>query len=450
MKSEKFLNFVFYVSLASSVLCYWLIGYYFDRFDSSYLIFSYVFTFFAYIAIMYCKISPLAILIIGLIFRLIFIISYPELSQDYYRFLWDGNLQLININPYLYAPNELIIKKNLFDSAIDLYRGMGELSNIHYSNYPPISQWIYFFTSFFSKSIIESVVILRCVIILFELGTFYTIYVILKYFNLPSSKVGWYFLNPLVIIELTGNLHGEGIMMFFFLLGTLFLYQKKIFQSSIIMALSIGTKLFTLIIIPLYYKKLKINKSLYYYVLMIIIFILLWLPYFNENIYKNYFQTINLWFNRFEFNASIYYLIREVGYYFKGYNIIREYGKILPFIVILAISFFTFFRKNNTFNSVIVNQLFLLSFYFLIATTIHPWYIISLITLCVFTPYFFPIIWSATIFISYSAYNLNGFNEQPKLLVFEYLIVFSFVLFEIIGGQNKIFKAFAKNPTPLK
>ena len=27
------------------------------------------------------------------------------------------------------------------------------------------------------------------------------------------------------------------------------------------------------------------------------------------------------------------------------------------------------------------------------------------------------------------------------MLVFEYLIVFSFVLFEIIGGQNKIFKA---------
>ena len=51
-------------------------------------------------------------------------------------------------------------------------------------------------------------------------------------------------------------------MMFFFLLGILYLYQNKIIKSSILIALSIGTKLITLLIIPLLYKKLGVRKIL--------------------------------------------------------------------------------------------------------------------------------------------------------------------------------------------
>jgi len=198
----------------------------------------------------------------------------------------------------------------------------------------------------------------------------------------------------------------------------------------------------------MFFKKLGIKKSISYFFLIVIFFSILWIPYLGQNFFINYIQTIKLWFNRFEFNASFYYVIREFGFFFKGYNIIQEFGKITPFLLISVALFFTFLQKNDSLKKILTNQLLLLSIYFFIATTVHPWYIISLVMLCVFTPYFYPIAWSATIFLSYTAYTLNGFQENSTLILLEYLIVFGVFLFEVFGGGNKIFKAFVKNSIP--
>jgi len=446
---NRYLYVILFLLSAFSIFFYIIIGYNIVRTETTILLISYGILFILFLIIMCQKITPIIILILGLIFRLVFIVSFPELSQDFYRFFWDGNIQLINENPYLYSPNDLIIKKDLFYLANDLFSGMGELSNKHFSNYPPISQWSYLIASYFGKNNLDdSILILRIIIIFFELGTFFVFYKILNFLKFPLNRIGWYFLNPLVIIELTGNLHGEGIMIFFFLLGILFLSQNSTIKSSLMMAFSIGSKLITLILVPLFFKKLGFKKSIYYFLLITAFFSLLWIPYIDDKFYINYLQTIKLWFNRFEFNASFYYIIREIGFYFKGYNIIGQFGKVSPFILISSILFFTFFQKNNSLKKILINQLLLLSFYFFIATTIHPWYIISLVALCILTPYFYPIIWSATIFISYTSYTSNGFQEEPLFILLEYLIVFSIFIFEILGGENIIFRAFAKSSIP--
>ena len=48
------------------------------------------------------------LLILGgaLIFRLTLLPSTPTLSDDIFRYIWDGRVQLAGINPYLYAPDD--------------------------------------------------------------------------------------------------------------------------------------------------------------------------------------------------------------------------------------------------------------------------------------------------------------------------------------------------------
>ena len=75
--------------------------------------------------------------------------------------------------------------------------------------------------------------------------------------------------------------------------------------------------------------------------------LLLFVPFLNDNLIENYSKTISLWFTNFEFNASFYYLIRSIGFYFKGYNIIQTVGKITPIIMLLIVGFFAFFRDNK-------------------------------------------------------------------------------------------------------
>jgi hypothetical protein len=71
------------------------------------------------------KYSSLAsIFILGLLIRGVFIFYIPELSQDFYRFIWDGNIQLLGINPYLYTPDVLIELIGFPNDRI-LYEGYG-------------------------------------------------------------------------------------------------------------------------------------------------------------------------------------------------------------------------------------------------------------------------------------------------------------------------------------
>ena len=150
----------------------------------------------------------------------------PFWSQDFYRFIWDGNLIVDGTNPYLNTPNQ-IINATTINNAQELYNKMGTLSASHYSNYPPINQLFFAISSFFGNhSIFISALILKLIILFSDIGNYHYGKKILLLINQNPKKIFLYFLNPLVLIELTGNLHFEGVMLFFFVVG-LYLFLKE-------------------------------------------------------------------------------------------------------------------------------------------------------------------------------------------------------------------------------
>ena len=160
-------------------------------------------------------------------------------------------------------------------------------------------------------------------------------------------------------------------------------------------------------------------------------------PFFlGDNNLSHYLKTIGLWFYRFEFNGSIYYVIREIGYEVKGYNIIRKLGKISPYIIVAIVAIFTFIRNNKTPKALLTGMLFCLSSYFFIATTVHPWYIVSLVCIAIFTNYSYPLIWSGLVVLSYATYGNSDFNENYYLIGLQYGIVYGVFLLELIQRKN--------------
>ena len=116
---------------------------------------------------------------------------------------------------------------------------MGQLNASHYSNYPPLNQLCFVIAGLFAgKSIIGSVVVLRLLIIAADFGTLYYGRKLLKLLYIEESKIFWYILNPFIIIELTGNLHFEGVMIFFLVWSIYLLFKGKWYWSAIIFALS--------------------------------------------------------------------------------------------------------------------------------------------------------------------------------------------------------------------
>ena len=381
---------------------------------------------------------------IGIIFRLLFIAVLPNLSQDFYRFIWDGRLITQGISPYLFTPENYIEDTSnsfvtIVNQAQELYNGMGSLNRSHFSNYPAINQLCFAIASVFAgKSILGSVMVVRIILILADIGILCIGKKLLVKLHLNPNQIFWYFLNPFIVIELTGNLHFEGVMLFFLIASLYLLHQKKWLGSAGLLGISVSVKLIPLLFLPLYYRwfSTDLNKGFFklagFYFIVLGTVIFTFTPFLSAQFISNFSKTIFLWFQNFEFNASIYYIIRWMGFKIVGWNMIAIIGKILPLFVILFILLFTFLRKNKSTQQLITSMLFGVSIYFLFSTTIHPWYIATPLLLSVFTKYKFPIIWSLAVILSYNAFGVDGFSENLYLVALEYFTVIGVFIWELI------------------
>jgi len=401
MQSLK--RFSIYILLPLSILGYYLLTQV-ERFEVLTLIGLFTFLFVIYMGLLKLKVTHLGWILIGLSFRLAFIDYTPLLSQDYFRFIWDGKLLSQGINPYLYLPDELI---EMFSTWECLYSGMGPMSAGHYTNYPMINQLLFALGVLSTKPIL----IYRLFLILADLITF-------KLLTKLSSQT-WgltYWLSPMVILEGAGNLHFEPVMVAFLVLGLYHFKQGEPFRSSVALAVSVLLKLIPLMFAPLLLKVVK-QKQLKVMVFGFIITLALFTtPFIDPWFFVTYSESVGLWFSNFEFNAGIYRVVKELGTLFgvQDWQMIRFYGKVHSFVILVLALKFTW--ECDRFSKVLDKSYLLLMIYLLTAPTIHPWYLITLLALGAISQHPSAMLWSLTIILSYVAYKMNP-TELPLWLV---------------------------------
>lgn len=378
----------------------------------------------------------------AVVFRVAMLFSLPALSDDFYRFIWDGRLLAAGIHPFAEVPAYYLTAETAvpgLDAALFNKLNSKETFTI----YPTFAQFIFWLSVVLSDgTLYGSVFVMKLIIFLFELGTLLILPKILRDFKQVPAGVLIYALNPLVVLELTGNLHFEGIMIFFLLAGVFLLGRQQGFLSALAYALSICTKLIPLLFLPLMVRHFGWKKALFYGAVTGSITVLLSVPLLNEDIVLGLSTSLRYYFQRFEFNASIYYLIREAGYSLFGFNIIQFSGPVLGLMATVIIMTISLRNLPIKFPQTVDAQLFkdmlwCLLVYFLFTTILHPWYIITLLAICIFTPYRFPVVWTAMIFLTYEGYTINGFNENLYVIALEYVVVLAYLLYETVWTKKR-------------
>ncbi len=392
-------------------------------------------SFIAYLLLLYQKNISINYLIgVGLIANITAFFFVPNLSPDSYRFLWDGAITWLGHNPFNSTPEQLIEVSYVSNSGYlqELYDGLSGLSKRNYTCYPSINQLYFVVANTFSNSVSVNLFVLKLLIFGTQLVGLRYLLKLLEHFKISSKKMFILALNPLFLIETVGNLHFEGVMLSFLLIGLDFLVKQKWILAALFIAFAIHVKLIPLVLLPLMFRYLGWKNSIITYPIVGVFTALLAGIYFTPDNYTNFQASLKLYFQSFEFNSLIYHHYIQYGKEIFGFYPTHIYGENLSrlgayFIIVLSV-----YGGKINFQAMASRMIFGLLIYYLFATTVHPWYIITILGLSVFTRFSFGIVWSGLIFMTYAAYS-DLDKETFRLLVhIEYGVLLAVVLYELI------------------
>ena len=175
----------------------------------------------------------LCILFFALCFRGILWFSPPTLSDDIYRYVWEGKLAVSGISPFAAPPEDPTLAQ-LRDRVI--YPGINrkDLTAV----YPPASQFIFAASAWLSPTLGA----MKLAFLLFDILNIGLLLLTLHALNMPYTRSAVYAMNPLIIMEFAGSGHSDSAGIFF-LLAALYLFLKKRAYSPIVcLALSVLNK----------------------------------------------------------------------------------------------------------------------------------------------------------------------------------------------------------------
>ena len=220
-------------------------------------------------------------------------------------------------------------------------------------------------------------------------------------------------------------------MLCFLLAGIDALLRGRLTMAATWWALATASKLLPLLFLPVVLAWLGWRRGVKFALSLTVVCGLLVLPLLDFQVLHNMAGSLNLYFRQFEFNASVYYILKMIGTAIAPpkMDVARTLGPLLAGVVVLGVAMLALYSRPGRAGQgggylLQERLLFALTLYLALATTVHPWYIVPLFGISLLTRYLFPLVWTATVVLSYSHYAGGGYREHFGWIGLEYLIVF--------------------------
>ncbi len=363
------------------------------------------------------------LLLLGIILRGCLFFFEPNWSEDGARFLWDGELLRQGQNPYGLTPTQ-VQEQQGEESVLGAQLFQDLNSPNYYSVYPPLNQAFFWLGALAAQgSVAQGYLALRCLLLLGEISVFYLLWSLFVRFELPQKQILLYWFNPLVILEVVGNLHFEGLVLLFLLASLGSLSRQKLGWSGAFWGLAIGMKLLPFVLAPAFLFWKGVRTSLQFWGMAAGVLVLAFLPLVYWNAWENFFQSLRLYQGKFEFNASLYYLFRAIGYELEGYNTIWYLTKVGMGCTLLGVVWISWKRSNANLFEIPSVWVHLYLLYFFFQPVVHPWYLLPGLGLSILSRQWTFLLWSFGAIFSYQAYSQNPVQEQTLFLGLEYGLV---------------------------
>lgn len=405
----------------------------------------------------------------AILFRLVVLFTEPTLSDDVFRYIWDGHLLSQWINPYA-----LPVNSTLLDSISTDLRDLVNHSWMT-SPYLPSSQLLFTIVHLIAP---ESVKAFQITSLILDLMTAWLVMDMLALVRISKRQVLLYIWNPLVVIEFSHGAHVvDALMIFLVMLTFWFLIKAKpglsnrnwlTTASSICLAAATLTKGIPLILLSVVWRRWGWKRLLLYATIIIAVIIIFTieagLGLTGDLDGKGVFGALRIYLTWWNFNSGIYHWL-EVGlsgYQTPGAVPVEIVGEgpiqlakmITGSLLALVVLFTTWLSwrldishtRDHTIRTLELMRLAILptGAYILFTSTVNPWYITLILP---FLPFLTPLqtepgwikrsIWpwiyfSLAVSLSYLTYiNPDDFRELYFVRQIEYIPLYVLIVWAL-------------------
>jgi len=329
------------------------------------------------------------ILGIGLAVRLVLIPTAPTLSEDVYRYLWDGRLVAHGVNPFPRAPD---------DPSIASFRDslFHHLNHVHVPTiYPPAAQFLFGAVAWIHATPWT----FKAALLLFEIALWIALLTLFRRRSIPRERLLLLAWNPLVILESYGSGHLDLVTASLFVATLALLEARRPIAAGAAFALSTLTKYTPLLLVPYLTRKRQAAAL----AVAGIVAIALYFPFLAAG--PALWTGLRIYMNHWDFNGSLYLILR--GWIANDRTVRMLLAGALG-VATLAISV----RARSAEGA--ATGLWIA--YLIASPTVFPWYVVPLVALLPLCPNPAVLVFSGLVALSYAllpAYRATGVWRLP-------------------------------------
>ena len=419
-------------------------------------------------ALRHPRVSTSVIWLFAIAFRVTLLFSPPTLSDDVYRYVWDGRVQNYGVNPYAYR-----VDAPELDSLSTPRRVL--VNNAWMASpYLPAAQ-VYFAATY--RLAPESVTAFQIGAALFDLATGLFVALALRPVGLPDANVIVYLWNPLVIVEAAHGAHVDALMSML-MMASLWLFtwpprpaleapasgrkagaRLGVTFSAIFLAIAALVKPVPALLVPVVMWRWGWRRTLLYAGIVaagILAYSGAGLGVGGDLTGTGVFGATRLYLSQWNFNAGLFHWLEvaltgvqtpgAVPIELAGTGGTLARGIVTGALVVVLAGIGLWTRKIQEARTLLQIALLPLGAYVLLATTINPWYLTPVIALLPFQADFTRhrvarvlhlsgwLYFSAAVALSYLTYldaNPLKWGETYEVRTVEYLPLYA--LFIVSG-----------------
>ena len=328
--------------------------------------------------------SVQTVLLLASVVRLLAFAAPPSLSDDGYRYLWDGYVQQSGVSPFAIAPADgaelgppvLLERMN---------------SSTFFSVYPPVSQAAFALSTVWSSDWRVAWYVWKLICLAGEAVT-----ACLLVRLAGSGGALLYLLHPLSWIEAIGQAHSEALMVPA-LLGAVWMVRRRDLRwlAGASMALAALVKLYPLVLLPLF------ARSRHAWAVSSAALLALSAAYLSPETIRNGLESVRLFGVYFEFNGGPYIVIKAALWEWVP-PLAPHASRLLLVVFGIGGSILGYRYRNQP----VSGAFWISALYLACSATVHPWYALGLLALAPMlrpVPLWLPV-WCLLTLTTYSRY----------------------------------------------